>query len=783
MAWFSSSSVNTQQLDSKIEEATLESIPNGEFDVAIAFEITDLIKSKKIPPKLCMRSLKKRLTDTYQNPNLLTSTLKLIDVCVKNGGYHFLVELSSREFMDYLVDFIFKVNYNTQQAPVKSNQAKLNVGNLILGLIKNWSIFFKNQLQLNYVETCFNDLSRKGYEFPNTDTSEYLNGVFVDTDAPADWVDSDDCMICYKPFSMINRKHHCRSCGGVFCQEHSSHSIPLPSLGIMEPVRVCDNCHFKLKYKLNENNNLSLKQERSKPSGVDEEDEDLKKAIELSLKESGAASVPPPAGPPPSNPFSDPLAAPAVADDEDEEMKAAIAASLQEFKAQEEMYKQAPAQAPAPAAPEPKSDFYNNVLPFERGSSFQQPMSAPQMNQPQPPMSPAQHINYHKPKQEELTQNEEDSINLYITLVNQLKNDTSRQAGILHDRDLNDLHNKVIQIKPKLNKSLRNAIERYEKFVALNNKISTITKLYDQFLETKLSEAYGNHNIYTPYPDQSQNYGYMDSQPGHVGQQVQSGQPTEFYPQKTYDYGVPGQATGPQATGPQTTGPQTSIPQSTGTGQPSRFSSYNPTGQFDPYQNAQQTGQYPTSSPPSSKYDKQTGQPYPSQPGFEESEPNYDSQSYATGANYNQYTEQIQESEPQYPETKPIQESEPNYGDYDQAYNTRYTEELPSQLSNASYPEQFSSMTAYPPIEKVDGSVSIPQEYNRRDSQGSVESTRSRYPPIEDVETNYDDRKSETQFETTAASHPPDISSLPPPPTSFNSSSKPKVTEEALIEL
>ncbi|KAM9894612.1 hypothetical protein OXX79_008585, partial [Metschnikowia pulcherrima] len=49
MAWFGTDPV--AELDAKIEEATSESIPNGEMDMAVAMEITDVIRSKKVPPK------------------------------------------------------------------------------------------------------------------------------------------------------------------------------------------------------------------------------------------------------------------------------------------------------------------------------------------------------------------------------------------------------------------------------------------------------------------------------------------------------------------------------------------------------------------------------------------------------------------------------------------------------------------------------------------------------------------------------------------------------------
>ncbi|XP_034531126.1 lateral signaling target protein 2 homolog [Notolabrus celidotus] len=69
-------------------------------------------------------------------------------------------------------------------------------------------------------------------------------GQFED---PPDWVPDEacnSCIACKAPFTVIRRKHHCRSCGKIFCSRCSSHSAPLPRYGQVKPVRVCTHCYM-----------------------------------------------------------------------------------------------------------------------------------------------------------------------------------------------------------------------------------------------------------------------------------------------------------------------------------------------------------------------------------------------------------------------------------------------------------------------------------------------------------------------------------------------------------
>lgn len=105
---------------------------------------------KTVPARDAMRSLKRRLL--HKNPNVQLATLHLVDVCIMNGGIHFLIEISSREFMDSLV-LVLK--------PLQG-QPNPDVKHLALECIQNWAKAFEGQLQLSYVGKIYNQLKDEG---------------------------------------------------------------------------------------------------------------------------------------------------------------------------------------------------------------------------------------------------------------------------------------------------------------------------------------------------------------------------------------------------------------------------------------------------------------------------------------------------------------------------------------------------------------------------------------------------------------------------------------------
>ncbi len=58
-----------------IDKATSELLPNAQEDLASNFDVCDMIKGKRVPPKDAMRSLKRRLL--HRNPNVQMLAMKV----------------------------------------------------------------------------------------------------------------------------------------------------------------------------------------------------------------------------------------------------------------------------------------------------------------------------------------------------------------------------------------------------------------------------------------------------------------------------------------------------------------------------------------------------------------------------------------------------------------------------------------------------------------------------------------------------------------------------------
>ncbi|OXC69142.1 vacuolar protein sorting-associated protein 27 [Cryptococcus neoformans] len=312
MSWLWGSTTNPQfeELAEKACSPLNLPYPQSE-DIATALEVADMIRSKAVQPKMAMQSLKKRIAS--KNGRVQMYAIGLTDTCIKNGGDHFLLEVASKEFVDELSNLI------------KATTTSPEVKQMLIKYFQQWALAFKSKSELSFFVEVYNELKASGITFPPP-PAPVPSHLLTTTTAPA-WVDSDACMRCRSAFTFTNRKHHCRNCGLVFDQACSSHSMPLPKYGITEEVRVCDGCWAKAGR--NKVDAPAPAVPGRTPRSRADLDADLQRAIELSLAESQHNQNRNHSHFTPSEP---PLVHGTV-EDEDEQMRLAIEASLRDMEA------------------------------------------------------------------------------------------------------------------------------------------------------------------------------------------------------------------------------------------------------------------------------------------------------------------------------------------------------------------------------------------------------------------------------------------------------------------
>jgi hypothetical protein len=145
----------------------------------------------------------------------------------------------------------------------------------------------KNHLPLSYKSVSFardDDLSSKYYKGTGPSSLKQIDFKVVQVSNLL----RSSCPSCDAIFSISKRRHHCRLCGDIFCNECSNKKVLLPLAGpeFEKPVRVCDSCYtdvekgnyFSMRryltpLQLFNPNDLKFSEDSTGKDGTDEESE------------------------------------------------------------------------------------------------------------------------------------------------------------------------------------------------------------------------------------------------------------------------------------------------------------------------------------------------------------------------------------------------------------------------------------------------------------------------------------------------------------------------------
>uniref|UniRef100_A0A3B4BAS9 Uncharacterized protein n=1 Tax=Periophthalmus magnuspinnatus TaxID=409849 RepID=A0A3B4BAS9_9GOBI len=139
-----------------IERATDGGLQNEDW--TLNMEICDIINETDEGPKDAMRALKKRLSGN-KNYREVMLALTVLETCVKNCGHRFHALVANRDFIDGVMVRILSP---------KSNPPTI-VQDKVLSLIQAWADAFRSSPDLTGVVHIYEELKRKGVEFPMAD--------------------------------------------------------------------------------------------------------------------------------------------------------------------------------------------------------------------------------------------------------------------------------------------------------------------------------------------------------------------------------------------------------------------------------------------------------------------------------------------------------------------------------------------------------------------------------------------------------------------------------------
>ncbi|TKS91490.1 Target of [Collichthys lucidus] len=144
----------------RIESATNSSLPSEDW--ALNMEICDLINSSEEGPKDAIRAIKKRIVGNKNFKEVMLA-LTVLETCVKNCGYRFHILVTTRDFVEGVL----------VRSIIPRNNPPLVLHDRVLGIVQAWADAFRSSPDLTGVVSVYEDLRRKGLEFPMTELDGY----------------------------------------------------------------------------------------------------------------------------------------------------------------------------------------------------------------------------------------------------------------------------------------------------------------------------------------------------------------------------------------------------------------------------------------------------------------------------------------------------------------------------------------------------------------------------------------------------------------------------------
>uniref|UniRef100_A0A3Q2FW34 Target of myb1 membrane trafficking protein n=1 Tax=Cyprinodon variegatus TaxID=28743 RepID=A0A3Q2FW34_CYPVA len=138
------------------ERATSGSLQSEDW--GLNMEICDIINETDEGPRDAVKAIKKRIVGN-KNFREIMLALTVLETCVKNCGHRFHVLVASQEFVEGVLVRIILPKFNPPTV----------LHDRVLSLIQSWADAFRSSPSLVGVVHVYDDLRRRGLEFPMTD--------------------------------------------------------------------------------------------------------------------------------------------------------------------------------------------------------------------------------------------------------------------------------------------------------------------------------------------------------------------------------------------------------------------------------------------------------------------------------------------------------------------------------------------------------------------------------------------------------------------------------------